>query len=97
MNDVNLSVKEKHMNDFFQPILNEGSQSEGNHDHDFSLADGELLDAYSQAVVDAVDKVGPSVVKIDVKKTAPEAAKIPQGKGYRAADRVSFSRMTGLF
>ncbi len=28
--------------------------------------DGELLDAYSKAVVSAVDKVGPSVVKVDV-------------------------------
>ena len=47
------------MNDFFQLTLNEGFQSEGNHDHEFSSADGGLLDAYSQAVVDAVDKVGP--------------------------------------
>ena len=30
------------------------------------LDDAALLDAYSRAVVDAVDRVGPSVVKIDV-------------------------------
>ena len=33
-----------------------------------STADDELLDAYSRAVVGAVEKVSPSVVKIDVKK-----------------------------
>jgi S1-C subfamily serine protease len=31
-----------------------------------TLKDGELLDAYSNAVCGAVDKVGPSVVKVDV-------------------------------
>ena len=63
------------MNDILQLILNEGPQSEGNYAHEFSPADGELLDAYSQAVVHAVDKVGPSVVKIDVKKTADRSGK----------------------
>jgi len=31
-------------------------------------SDGELMDAYSQAVVNAVDKVSPAVVKIDIKR-----------------------------
>lgn len=33
--------------------------------------DGELLDAYSQAVMAAVDRVGPAVVKVDVEADAP--------------------------
>jgi len=73
------------MNDFFQLILNEGSQSEGNHDHEFSSTDGGLLDAYSQAVVDAVDKVGPSVVKIDVKKNAARSGKNSAREGAQGS------------
>ena len=53
-----------------QLMLDEGSSSEENHAHEFPPDDGGLLDAYSQAVVDAVEKVGPSVVKIDVRKKA---------------------------
>ncbi len=33
--------------------------------------DNDLLDAYSRAVMDAVDRVGPAVVKVDVAGTAP--------------------------
>ena len=33
--------------------------------------DLDLLDAYSRAVMDAVDRVGPAVVKVDVEGTAP--------------------------
>src|SRR5215471_14544692 len=36
-----------------------------------SVPDDEPLDAYSRAVMHAVDKVGPSVVKIDVRQPAP--------------------------
>jgi S1-C subfamily serine protease len=34
--------------------------------------DGDLLDAYSQAVVSAVDRVGPAVVSVSVARQAPE-------------------------
>lgn len=34
--------------------------------------DGEMLDAYSQAVVNAVDRVGPAVVSVSVARQAPE-------------------------
>src|SRR5688572_6795389 len=42
--------------------------------------DGELLDAYSNAVVNAVEKVGPAVVKIDVRHTH-EGAQVGGGSG----------------
>jgi S1-C subfamily serine protease len=35
--------------------------------------DRDLLDAYSRAVMDAVDRVGPAVVKVDVEAAAPPA------------------------
>jgi S1-C subfamily serine protease len=40
-----------------------------------------LLDAYSRAVMDAVDRVGPSVVKVDVEADAPPGARRRRGDG----------------
>ncbi|HXZ97271.1 MAG TPA: trypsin-like peptidase domain-containing protein [Burkholderiales bacterium] len=73
------------MYDILQIMLNEGSQAEGNHTDEFSPEDGELFDAYSQAVVDAVDKVGPSVVKIDVKKNAAGAGRNAAREGVQGS------------
>ncbi len=42
-----------------------------------ALADAALLDAYSRAVITAVDIVGPSVVKIDVRAEADAARRRP--------------------
>ena len=41
------------------------------------LEDDALLDAYSRAVVGAVERVGPSVVRIDVGRQAQGAAPRP--------------------
>lgn len=53
-------------------------------------ADAGLLDAYSQAIVGAVDRVSPAVVSIDVSKTASRgrrsAAHAGSGSGFVFAD-----------
>ena len=43
--------------------------------------DSDLLDAYSRAVMDAVDRVGPSVVKVDVEGAAPTGGRRRRGDG----------------
>ena len=56
--------------------------------------DGALLDAYSQAVVGAAEKISPSVVKIDVAQAAGATALANLANG-KAAVRVSCSLPTG--
>ena len=69
-----------------QPVLNESSQTGDEPTPVFPVADDRLLDAYSQAVVAAVEKVSASVVKIDIeKKVSRSGRNIPmepvQGSG----------------
>jgi S1-C subfamily serine protease len=56
------------MHTIIKTISSTNQETYGNQATATVTRDDELLDAYSRAVVGAVDKVSPSVVKIDVKK-----------------------------
>ncbi len=57
-----------------------------------SQSDEELLDAYSRAVMGVVDKVGPAVVSIGVKKRAqPTRSRAPQWEGMGAGSGTIIS------
>jgi S1-C subfamily serine protease len=52
-------------------------------------SDGELLDAYSNAVINAAKRVSPAVVNIDVHM--PETAKTPRGGGHGSGSGFVFT------
>jgi S1-C subfamily serine protease len=60
----------------------DAQQSEQSAASHSSLSDDALLDAYSTAVTRAVERVSPSVVKIDVEKSGPKANQRRGGSGF---------------
>ncbi len=68
-------------------LRDEMSEFEGSGPPPVAAGDSEILDAYSQAVIAAVDRVGPAVVHIRVEGTAaegkarPDAGPVPRGSG----------------
>jgi S1-C subfamily serine protease len=68
-------------------LRDEMSELEGSGPQPVAAGDSEILDAYSQAVIAAVDRVGPAVVHIRIEGAAPEgkarpdAGPVPRGSG----------------
>lgn len=55
-----------------------GDRQSGTPSRDAVLEDDEaLLDAYSRAVIDVVDRIGPAVAAIAVRRCAPRRSAIP--------------------
>ena len=75
-----------------QPVLNAPSQSADERAPVFPAADDGLLDAYSRTVVDAVEKVSASVVKIDIeKKTGGSGRNIPRERAQGSGSGFVFT------
>ena len=74
------------MKDHLQFVTAEGSAGTGQGPYQAKLPDGQLLDAYSTAVVGAADKISPAVVNIEVyqrnrRSSTPSGAK-GSGSGF---------------
>ncbi|MGH2568054.1 MAG: S1C family serine protease [Bacteroidota bacterium] len=68
------------------PISTSGSPPRAEHGQQSNNSDVALLDAYSQAVVRAVEKVRPSVVNVEVQHTVPESRRHPRQRGEPRRD-----------
>ena len=53
------------------------------------VPDGELLDAYSRAVVHAAESAGPAVVRVDVRRDAARRPANPRARGREAGGQGS--------
>jgi S1-C subfamily serine protease len=78
----------------FRRLSNEGKNAAENlNSQQIPFSDGDLLDAYSQAVVRAAEKVSPSVVNIEVKK----ALKMKGVNTYRLPEEMRGSGSGFIF
>src|SRR5262245_26052787 len=84
---------DKIMKNIFKLLSNESENSESNAVVDkSSSSDLELLDAYSQAVIGAAEKVNPSVVKIDILQAGRSSRReIPSGQRSGSGSGLIFT------
>src|SRR5215470_7722400 len=92
----------------FMPLLDEGSAGpEPRAGQPLPLPDSKLLDGYSQTVSGVVDRVGPAVVKLDVRKAgrpagsgsgvilSPDGLVLTNSHVAQATPRVSITTQDG--
>jgi S1-C subfamily serine protease len=83
MNATKFQTNFAGLNGDVQPVLDASENPLGGQTNSAAVTanDGELLDAYSQAVVSATDRVSHSVVNIEVHKEVPGRGEVRAGSG----------------
>ena len=75
------------MEPIFRPVLNEAAQGDSSSQMEAGMSDAQALDAYSQAVVFAAQRISPSVVHIDTQapgaggRNSPNEGRAGSGTG----------------